>query len=70
MDVRLASYSTRAKRYAEQAVAGDIPACRWVKLTCERQLNDLAKLRSKVASTSAGSKFLNFPKDPNAAIRA
>jgi len=39
-------------------------------LACERQLNDLAKLRSKVASTSAGSKFLNFPKDPNAAIRA
>ena len=62
------TYAAAAKQYAEQVVAGDIPACRWVKLACQRQLNDLAKLRSRVASTSAGSKFLNFPKDPNAAI--
>ncbi len=30
-----------AQKYAEDVLAGKILACRWVKLACERQLNDL-----------------------------
>ncbi len=41
------SYAVAAKQYAEQVVAGDITACRWVKLAGQRQLNDLARLRGK-----------------------
>ena len=36
-------YCAIAKRYAEQVTAGEIPACRWVKLACERQLTDLSR---------------------------
>ena len=36
-----------AKQYAEQVVAGDILACRWVQLACQRQLNDLARFKGK-----------------------
>ncbi len=31
--------------YAEDVVNGDIPACKWVKLACKRQLKDLEKKR-------------------------
>lgn len=41
------SYSEIAKRYAEQVVACEILACRWVQRACQRQLNDLAKFKSK-----------------------
>lgn len=30
-------------RYAEQVVSGEIPACRWVRLACQRQLDDLQR---------------------------
>ena len=40
-------YVAIAKRYAEQIVAGEILACRWVQRACERQLNDLARFKSK-----------------------
>ncbi|MHB1605735.1 MAG: hypothetical protein ACYCTV_05005 [Leptospirales bacterium] len=36
-----------AKKYPEQVVAGEISACEWVQLACQRQLNDLAKFRGK-----------------------
>ena len=36
-----------AKQYAEQVVAGDILACRWVQLACQRQLNDLTRFKGK-----------------------
>lgn len=36
-------YVREANNYAEQVLAGRIPACRWVKLACERQLNDLGR---------------------------
>jgi phage terminase large subunit-like protein len=29
--------------YAEDVVAGDVPACKWVKAACQRQLDDLAR---------------------------
>ena len=49
MDVRSSSYSATAKRYAEQVVAGEILACRWVQRACQRQLDDLAKFKGKAS---------------------
>ena len=36
-------YVKTATKYAEDVVAGHIPACKWVQLACERQLKDLKK---------------------------
>jgi phage terminase large subunit-like protein len=36
-------YCAIGRKYAEQVVSGEIPACRWVKLACQRQLDDLAR---------------------------
>jgi phage terminase large subunit-like protein len=36
---------TAARRYAEDVVKGRVPACKWVRLACQRHLNDLAKQR-------------------------
>lgn len=33
----------RGLGYARAVVAGDIPACKWVRLACQRQLTDLAR---------------------------
>ena len=32
-----------ALTYAQQVVAGEIPACKWTRLACRRQLDDLAR---------------------------
>ncbi len=40
-------YAAAARQFAEQVVAGDVPACHWVKLACQRKFNYLARLRSK-----------------------
>ncbi|GAC1405513.1 MAG: terminase large subunit [Burkholderiaceae bacterium] len=42
-----ATYATVARQYAEAVVAGDIPACRWVRLACQRQLDDMARFKGK-----------------------
>lgn len=42
-------YVRVANRYAGQVVSGKIPACRWVKLACQRQIDDLK--RSKADET-------------------
>ena len=42
-------YATVARRYAEAVVEGSIPACRWVKLACQRQLDDLARFKGKAS---------------------
>ncbi len=47
MDVRRGQYAAVAQRYAEQVVAGEILASRWVQRACQRQLNDLARFKSK-----------------------
>jgi phage terminase large subunit-like protein len=36
-------YSGIARQYALEVVAATIPACKWVRLTCQRHLDDLAK---------------------------
>jgi len=41
------SYTAVARRYAEAVVAGDIPAGRWVRLACRRQIDDLARFKGK-----------------------
>ena len=41
------TYPALARHYAEAVVAGDILACRWVKLACQRQLDDLARFKGK-----------------------
>ena len=43
------NYAATAKRYAEQVVAGEILACRWVQRACQRQLDDLAKFKGKAS---------------------
>ena len=46
---RASDYAMSAKRYAEQVVAGEILACRWVQRACQRQLDDLAKFKGKAS---------------------
>lgn len=41
--LRLRDYTGIAKRYAEDVVAGRIPNCKWVKLACQRHLDQLAR---------------------------
>ena len=36
-------YVAIGRRYAEQVVAGEIAACEWVRLACQRQLDDLKR---------------------------
>jgi phage terminase large subunit-like protein len=36
-------YVSIGHRYAEQVVSGEIPACRWVRLACQRQIDDLKR---------------------------
>ena len=40
-------YSEKALQYCRDVVAGKRAACKWVKLACQRHLNDLARSRSK-----------------------
>ena len=37
------AFADRAKRYADQVLAGEIVACRWVKAACRRHLDDLER---------------------------
>lgn len=55
------SYSATAHDYAREVVEGRKPACRWVKLACERHLKDLAREKEK---------GWPFKFDPLAAARA
>jgi phage terminase large subunit-like protein len=41
------AYATRATQYCRDVLAGNIPACKWVKLACQRHLDDLVAARSK-----------------------
>ena len=40
---RLDDYVAIAGKYAKDVVAGKIPACKWVKAACQRQLDDLER---------------------------
>ncbi len=41
------AYSEKALQYCRDVVAGKRLACKWVKLACQRHLNDLARSRTK-----------------------
>lgn len=41
------TYATTATRYAREVVAGEIIACKWVRLACQRHLDDLGKEKAK-----------------------
>lgn len=41
------SCATAAKRYAEAVVGGDIVVGKWVRLACQRQLDDLNRFKGK-----------------------
>lgn len=37
-------YAAIARKYAEEVVSGSIPNCKWVRLACQRHLDDLQKV--------------------------
>ena len=37
------NYTQIARQYADDVIAGKIPACKWVKLAAKRQISDLQK---------------------------
>ncbi len=41
------NYAAIARRYAEAVVGGDVAACQWVRLACQRQLDDLARFKGR-----------------------
>jgi phage terminase large subunit-like protein len=41
------SYAQRATKYAQDVVDGKLIACRWIKLACQRHLDDLKKYDSR-----------------------
>lgn len=38
-------YCAIARKYAEDVLSGATPACKWVRLACQRQIDDLARKR-------------------------
>lgn len=42
----MSRYVEAGLQYARSVVAGDIPACKWVRLACQRQLDDLDRAES------------------------
>ena len=40
-------YAGIARQYARAVLAGRIPACRWVRLACQRQIDDLARFKGR-----------------------
>lgn len=40
-------------------MAGEVPACKWVRLACQRQLNDLARFRGKASPFQFNPKLLD-----------
>lgn len=41
------NYAGIAERYARDVVSGKAPACRWVRLACQRHLDDLTRSKGK-----------------------
>lgn len=58
------SYTARAAAYAKSVVTGKIPACKWVKAACQRQIDDLERWKGKNApyrfDKPAAEKFCRF----------
>lgn len=41
------SYATMARQYARDVAAGKMPACKWVRAACQRQIDDLDRYKGK-----------------------
>ena len=50
----------RANRYIDGVLSGEIPACKWVKLACQRQRNDLADLPGYHFDAARANKVCRF----------
>jgi len=50
----------RANRYIDNVLKGDIPACKWVKLACQRQKNDLKQLKGFVFDKDKANQVCRF----------
>jgi phage terminase large subunit-like protein len=60
MDVRKAGvpkdYTAIAKQYAEAVVPGEVAGAKWVRLACQRQLDDLKRFNPTLTDKT-GRKF-------------
>lgn len=56
--------SEKAKKYAKDVVSGKLPNCKWVRLACQRFLDDLERAKSKDwpyrYDAAAADRFVNF----------
>lgn len=43
----MGSYAATARQYAKEVVAARVPACKWVRAACQRQLDDLVRFKGK-----------------------
>jgi phage terminase large subunit-like protein len=55
MDHAQVDHVAEAIEYAQEVVAGLIPACKWVKAACRRQLDDLERWEKNRAAEAAGA---------------
>ncbi len=53
------AFADIALHYAEAVVDGSVPACRWVKLACQRQLNDLVRYKGRASSFRFNPKLVS-----------
>ncbi len=58
------TFCDRAGRYAREVVGGKIPAAKWMKLACRRQIDDLKRWKGETApyrfDTAAGERICVF----------
>ena len=58
------TFCARAGRYTREVVKGKIPAGKWTKLACQRQIDDLKRWRGKAApyrfDKAAGERICAF----------
>ena len=50
----------RANRYIEAVLSGAVPACKWVRLACQRQRDDLATLQGYHFDAAQANKVCRF----------
>ncbi|KKK89824.1 hypothetical protein LCGC14_2729240, partial [marine sediment metagenome] len=59
------THADKAKRYAQDVVAGEVPACKWTVLACQRFLDDLGReweYKFKPSLANRACKFIeNLP---------
>jgi phage terminase large subunit-like protein len=56
----LKDYVAKANQYVDDVLAGRIIACKWVKLACQRQRDDLAKTWEYYFDSEAANDVCSF----------